>query len=97
MFDRAPAGIELIIRAAHDRSLGGGGRLFARVAGWPRAGMVALDLPAVPGRPARQARLAVRFGEVALAVPERARVIGSHAARSDMLMSHVRGAQTGSF
>ena len=68
-FADRPAGAEILIRAAHDRSLGDGGRLFAAADAWPRAGWAALDLAAVPGRPARSARLAVRFGAVRLKHP----------------------------
>lgn len=72
-FADRPAGAELLIRAAHDRSLGDGGRLFAVADGWPRAGRAALELGPAPGRPARTAELAIRFGRVRLKHPKNGR------------------------
>ncbi|QCI63136.1 IS4 family transposase [Phreatobacter stygius] len=69
-FARRPKDIELLVRAAQDRSLGDGGRLFATVDALPEAGRTLLDLPAKPGRKARQARLAVRFMAAQLARPK---------------------------
>lgn len=70
-FALRPHGVELVVRAAHDRSLGDGGRLFAMLDGRDEAGRVEIDLPARPGRRARAARLAVRFAPVALNRPSR--------------------------
>jgi len=64
-----PEGVELVIRAAQDRALEDGGRLLARLAASPEAGRLVLDLPAAPGRAARQAVLAVRFCSVAIKRP----------------------------
>jgi hypothetical protein len=61
IFARKPAGVELLIRAAQDRVLEDGGRLFDRLGGEPEAGRVGIELPAAPGRAARRAQLAVRF------------------------------------
>lgn len=69
-FVRRPASTDLLVRAAHDRSLEDGGRLFATVAAWPRQGYSDLALPAQPGRSARTARLALRFGRVRLQRPQ---------------------------
>ncbi|QCI63219.1 IS4 family transposase [Phreatobacter stygius] len=69
-FARRPKDIELLVRAAQDRSLGDGGLLFATVDALPEAGRTLLDLPAKPGRKARQARLAVRFMAAQLARPK---------------------------
>lgn len=69
-FARCPVGVDLLIRAAHDRSLEEGERLFAAVDGWPERGRTGLDLPAAPGRQARQALLAVRFGSVTIKKPK---------------------------
>lgn len=65
-----PAGTDLLVRAAQDRSLGDGGRLFARADGLPEAGRATLQLPAKPARKAREAMLAVRFTTVTLARPK---------------------------
>lgn len=72
-FARRPAGTDLLVRAAHDRTLDEGGRLFARVDGLAEAGRAASRLPAKPGRRARDAVFAVRFTEVTLARPRHGR------------------------
>ena len=61
IFARKPAPVELLIRAAQDRALEEGGRLFAHLASQPLAGRISVDLPAAPGRPARKAEIALRF------------------------------------
>lgn len=68
-FARRPARVDLLVRAAQDRSLGDGGRLFARADALPVAARATLDLPARPGRRARRAEVAVRFMAAALARP----------------------------
>ena len=68
-FAQRPAGAHMVVRAAQDRSLEDGGRLFASIDALPEAGRVKLDLPAKPGRPARQATLAARFARVVLKRP----------------------------
>src|SRR5215204_570121 len=60
---------ELLVRAAQDRSLGDGGRLFGRADALAEGGRARLRLPAKPGRPAREALVAVRFMAVELARP----------------------------
>ncbi len=60
-FALKPAGVELLIRAAQDRALAGGDRLFEHLAGQPEAGRFTVELAAAPGRPARPAKLSVRF------------------------------------
>ena len=69
-FAAAPAGVHLIVRAAQDRALDDGGRLFAASDAWMRRGVSMLDLPPAPGRAARTARLALRFERVAIARPK---------------------------
>lgn len=66
-----PVGVDLLIRAAQDRSLEDGGRLFAFADALPVAGKARLDLPAKPGRKARQTTVEVRFASVELARPLR--------------------------
>lgn len=61
MFAFKPVPVELLIRAAQDRALAEGGRLFAHVASQPLAGRISVDLPAAPGRSARTADVALRF------------------------------------
>jgi hypothetical protein len=66
-----PAAVELLIRAAQDRRLAGGGMLFGCTDGLPELGRVKIDLPSAPGRPARTAILALRACAVAIARPGR--------------------------
>ena len=68
-FAARPVGIDLLVRAAQDRSLEDGGRLFATADALPEMGRAELDLPAKPGRKARQTRVAIRFMTVSLARP----------------------------
>lgn len=64
-----PAGVEKLVRAAQDRSLKGGGRVFATAAAWKEAGRMTVELPAIPGRKARKVTLSLRFGEVEIVRP----------------------------
>jgi Transposase DDE domain len=69
-FDRIPdARTHLLTRACRDRALAGGGHLFAITETWPVRHHVKLEVRAQPGRPARTARVAVRFGEVTIKRP----------------------------
>ena len=65
-----PAGIEKRVGAAQDRNLKGGGSVFAKAEEWAEAGRMAVELPAAPGRKARQAELSVSFGEVEIQRPK---------------------------
>lgn len=69
-FALRPEGAELLVRAAHDRSLGDGRALFAAIDAAPVAGEAELDVPAKPGRRRRTARMQARFMAVALARPK---------------------------
>lgn len=69
-FAGRPATTDLVVRAAQDRSLGDGGRLFARVDALPVAAQARLDLPAKPGRRARATVVAVRFMTAQLKRPQ---------------------------
>ena len=69
-FALRPEGAELLVRAAHDRSLEDGRALFAAIDAAPAAGQADLDLPAKPGRKRRTARMEARFMAVALARPK---------------------------
>ena len=70
-FALKPAGVEMLVRAAQDRTLADGTKLFAKGDGWAEAGRMSVDLPATPGRKARQAQLALRFGTVEIGRPRR--------------------------
>ena len=68
-FAECPAGVDMLVRAAQDRCLEDGGKLFDRIDALPAAGCVALDLPAKPGRKAREAHVEIRFAAVELRCP----------------------------
>jgi hypothetical protein len=67
-FTRRPENVDLLIRAAKDRSLGETS-LFAHADALPVAARMELELPAKPGRKARKAQLALRFANVELRRP----------------------------
>jgi hypothetical protein len=69
-FALKPAAVELLVRAAQDRSLADGGRLFACAAALPELGRMTVPLAAAPGRPAREARLALRACPIVIARPK---------------------------
>jgi hypothetical protein len=71
-FALRPGNADLLVRASQDRSLDDGVRLFAALDALPEAAQADLDLPAGPGRRPRTARLAMRFGRMTLARPNRA-------------------------
>jgi hypothetical protein len=75
-FALRPQGTDLLIRAAQDRSLADGGKLFAALDALPTAGRAQLDVPAGPGRRARTASLALRFSTMTLARPCRSHRAG---------------------
>jgi len=66
-----PQGVDLLVRAAQDRSLEDDGRLFAKLDALPEAGRAELDLPAQPGRKRRMAQLEIRYATLPLARPNR--------------------------
>lgn len=68
-FALAPEGVEMLVRAAQDRSLEDGGRLFATLDALPEAGRRPLKLPGRGGSKARTATLAVRLAQVDLVRP----------------------------
>jgi hypothetical protein len=70
-FARRPPEVELLIRAQTDRVLADGGHLFSYLDSLPIADRLILDVPAVPGRAARKAKMVVRFGSVRIARPRR--------------------------
>lgn len=69
-FALRPDATDLLIRAAQDRGLAEGGRLFATLDALPEAGRAMLDLPAGPGRRARRTPIALRFATTTLARPQ---------------------------
>jgi Transposase DDE domain len=69
-FDRIPdERTHLLTRACRDRALVGGGRLFTIADRWPIRHRFELELRARPGRPARTAKVDLRFGEITIKRP----------------------------
>jgi Transposase DDE domain len=68
-FASRPPEVELLVRAQTDRGLADEGYLFAHLDSLPVAEHFALDLPAIPGRAARRATMALRFAPVGLRRP----------------------------
>src|SRR4051812_16122904 len=66
-----PTETELVIRAHHDRVLEDGSTLYSCMEEAAELGRQTIDLPANPGRPARQVVLALRAREVTLVRPKR--------------------------
>jgi len=64
-----PPGTEILVRASQDRALQGGGRLFQATESLPEGGRMRVELPAAPGRRAREATLVLRFRQVEIARP----------------------------
>jgi hypothetical protein len=82
----------MVVRAAQDRALDDGGLLFGKIDALPEAGRAHLDLPAKPGRSARQATLAVRFMRVNLKRPANSVDLGLAKSLSLRCISLVRQA-----
>ena len=76
-FALRPAGVELVIRANHDRVLAGGQRLFTCTKGQRVLGRETVSLPSAPGRPARMATLVLKARVVTLKRPMRNRAAES--------------------
>jgi hypothetical protein len=69
-FARRPDNVHLLVRAAQNRSVGGGEKLFERCAKWREAGRYSIQVPAKRGLyPQRTAQMSVRSGEVAVRRP----------------------------
>ncbi len=69
-FARRPQGVDLLVRAAQDRTLADGSRLFAAPASWPELRRIEVKVPpAGPGQRGRLATVVLRAGEVVIARP----------------------------
>lgn len=72
LFARRPPGVELLVRAAQDRRLADGTRLFDGAAAWPALGEGEIKIaPRGPGDKGRIARVSLRAGRVPVARPQK--------------------------
>ena len=77
-FARRPASVDLIVRAAQDRALHGGARLFAAAAGWPELARTEVRVaPSRSGVRGRVATVALRAGPVVICCPRHGRDPGA--------------------
>ena len=66
------ANFHLLTRSMHDRVLADGASMYATAASWPIVDTATIDVVARADRPARQAKLMLRFGRVTLKRPQKA-------------------------
>jgi hypothetical protein len=89
-FARRPEGVDLIVRAAQDRALHDGARLFAAAAAWPElARMTVVPTPAGRGPRARATAVALRAGAVTITRPHDRRA-GSDPAQITLTLVEAR-------
>jgi Transposase DDE domain len=92
-FVQRPGNVELIIRAAQDRVLATGGKLFAATAGWAELGRQTVRVPSRgPGDKARDAVIRLRAGVVRVCRPMNDRQC---AGRSEVTLTLVEARETG--
>ncbi len=68
-----PDGIDVLVRAHHNRKLAEGGFLYESCDGQPELGRVTVDVPSGPGRKARTATVALRVCRIRIKRPKRNR------------------------
>lgn len=83
-----PSHVHLLIRAAHDRALSDGAKLFAAMATGLHAQGQEIEIPARPGQPARKARTHVSWRRIEIKRPER--VYGGDALPASVALTGVR-------
>lgn len=71
VFARRPASVDLLVRAAQDRALESGGKLFAAAEAWPELTRMEVAVSSKRiGDPGRTATVAVRAGRVSIRRPQ---------------------------
>jgi hypothetical protein len=73
MFACRPEGVDVLVRANHNRVLADGGWLDESCDDQPELGRTTVKLPSAPGRAARQATLALRARRISIKRPKRNR------------------------
>jgi len=71
-----PANVQKLVRAAQDRRLADASLLFSKADTWDEAGKMGVEIPAAPGRKARNAELSVSFGKVEIMRPNSRKASG---------------------
>jgi hypothetical protein len=92
MFACRPEGVDVLVRANHNRILSDGGSLDESCDGQPELGRTTVELPAIAGRAARTATLALRARRVSIQRPKRNRAqwAAALAASVDLTLVEVR-------
>jgi hypothetical protein len=89
-----PDGVDVLIRAKHNRTLTDGDVLFESADRQPELGRATVELPAIPGRPARVARLALRARHVSIKRPKRNRADWAAALPASVELTLVEARET---
>ena len=92
MFACRPEGVDVLVRANHNRVLSDGGRLDESCDGQPELGRATVELPPIAGRTARVANLALRARCISIKRPKRNRAhwAAALAARVELTLVEVR-------
>jgi hypothetical protein len=94
VFAYCPAGIDVLVRAHHDRGLANGGTLHGCMRGVPALGRERITLPAAPGRAARDAVLTLRARTVRLLRPVRNRMAETRKLPPEVALTVVEALET---
>jgi len=89
-FARRPAGAHLLVRAAQDRSLEDGSRLFAQTDGLPELARRGLKLPAGGGRKARPVTMVLRVARLRIKSPRNGKMSAGVARSIEISLVDVR-------
>ena len=95
MFACRSEGVDVLVRANHNRALAGGGRLDESCDNEPELGRATAGLPPAPGRKARVAHLALRARRIEIARPKRNRAQWAAALAPSVGLTLVEARETG--